>query len=101
MQTCCRTEVFKLLAKSVGQPRQTAAAHPHRQILTFNVGPENFVAVWIPSNYMPLRTDTNRRTVIVRVRMSAAENHAVKDAADKSGNDISKWARNVMLNAVR
>lgn len=37
------------------------------------------------------------RGFIVRVRMSDSEYHAVKDAADKAGNDVSKWARHAMI----
>jgi hypothetical protein len=62
-----RAEIFPLLAERVRQTGQPPHAHPHRQVLSFNVRGTNLFLVWVPVDRCGDRLSQTRRAVASRI----------------------------------
>lgn len=60
-------KVFKLFAECVGETGQTAAMHPKRMLLLFNVAGRDAINVGHPANNGLFRFDHFRRAVPIRL----------------------------------
>ena len=58
-----RPMVLNLLGKAVGQAREPAHGHAHREVLPLNDACRNMLAVWRADNGRPFRADNLRGAI--------------------------------------
>jgi len=62
--------------------------------------PPDFVATIIVM-VRPLKADSERKSMVLRVRMTQEDRKLLDTAADSDGLDTSAWARNVLLRSAK